>query len=352
MKITKEIAECVGLWLAEGDNKTKAEITFTNNCLELILFFQRVIRKIYAGNNKPRLYVYSPTERQLFYDLKGYKKINFYRDTRATKTYYIYRLADTKFVKFWKRLVEETKREPRFYAEILRGFFAGEGNVHHNQKANNSRSIRISCKTRIELIEKISKYFQIKYRYDISHRNGYVISGPSLNKLNEIKIACLHPEKASKFYNMINSIREEHYSPNYLKEAIYSKLSKLYTTQQLAEYFKRRFVYVQEILSKLKRENKTNNIKIKNKSLWARNEVIERFLINRRLGLLKGLDTFKTINELSKNINLGIKTIRRRLRILEKENLVENKNRKWKLSEKGKQLICGIDESGSKSLDF
>ena len=37
MKINKkEIAECVGLWLAEGDNKTTAEVTFTNNCFELI----------------------------------------------------------------------------------------------------------------------------------------------------------------------------------------------------------------------------------------------------------------------------------------------------------------------------
>ena len=33
---TSEIAECVGLWLAEGDNKTRMEITFTNNCLFLI----------------------------------------------------------------------------------------------------------------------------------------------------------------------------------------------------------------------------------------------------------------------------------------------------------------------------
>ena len=37
--MNKQISECVGLWLAEGDNKTISEITFTNNCIELILFF-------------------------------------------------------------------------------------------------------------------------------------------------------------------------------------------------------------------------------------------------------------------------------------------------------------------------
>ena len=38
----KEIAECVGLWLAEGDKKTSAEVTFTNNCMELIIFFHPI----------------------------------------------------------------------------------------------------------------------------------------------------------------------------------------------------------------------------------------------------------------------------------------------------------------------
>jgi len=54
MEITKELVECVGLWLAEGDNKTNQEITFTNNCLELILFFQENISNVYFGKNKPR----------------------------------------------------------------------------------------------------------------------------------------------------------------------------------------------------------------------------------------------------------------------------------------------------------
>ena len=51
MKITKELAECVGLWLAEGDNKTNREVTFTNNVFDLIAFFSRNIQTIYSGDN-------------------------------------------------------------------------------------------------------------------------------------------------------------------------------------------------------------------------------------------------------------------------------------------------------------
>ena len=36
IKVTPEIAECIGLWLAEGDTETKREITFTNNCCSLV----------------------------------------------------------------------------------------------------------------------------------------------------------------------------------------------------------------------------------------------------------------------------------------------------------------------------
>ena len=46
--INKETAECVGLWLAEGDKKTFREVTFTNNSIELILFFMILLNR-YTG---------------------------------------------------------------------------------------------------------------------------------------------------------------------------------------------------------------------------------------------------------------------------------------------------------------
>lgn len=38
----KQTAECVGLWLAEGDNKCSNEITFTNNEITLICFLIKI----------------------------------------------------------------------------------------------------------------------------------------------------------------------------------------------------------------------------------------------------------------------------------------------------------------------
>lgn len=348
MKLNKELAECVGLWLAEGDNKTIREITFTNNCLELILFFQRVIEKIYTGNNKPHLYIYSPTEKQLFYSISGFKRIKFYIDRRARRPYYIYRLADVRFVKIWKNLIVEVKKNEKFHNDILRGFFAGEGNVKHSPLNNNHRSIRISCKLRNRFIEKIMNSLKVKYKYDNNHRN-YNICGKSLDKLHKINIASLHPEKESKFHKMIHSLKEKHYSPNYLKKIISSKSDKIHTSKELARIFNRDHTRIQEILSELKKEGKITYIKLKNKSVWAKNDVIERFLISKKLSLLKDLNKFGTINELSKNINLGPKSIRRRLRVLEKEDLVEKKKGKWNLTNQGEKLICGLDEAGSQT---
>lgn len=346
MNPNSKIAECAGLWLAEGDSKTKSEVTFTNNCLELILFFKDNIKKIYTGKSKPRLYIYSPTSRQLFFKINGFKKINFYIDERARKSYFMYRLADVKFVKYWRNLVEEIKEKPLFYADILRGFFAGEGNVHHALNCNPHRSIRISCKNKLDWLEKILEYYNIKYHYDFNHRNGYVISGLSLVKLNEIGIAMLYPEKQNKFKFMIDSLKQEHYSPGYLKNEVYAQLCKLHTSLQLARYFNRSQATIQQILSELKNENKVHNIRIKEGSLWGRNEVIERFLIHNKLTLLKDLNSVKTLTKLSENIHLGPKAIKRRLTLLAKENLISQNNGKWNLTKDGKNMICGIDESG------
>lgn len=340
-----ELAECIGLWLAEGDNKTKAEVTLTNNCLELILFFQRVIKNIYKGHNKPRLYIYSPNKKRLIYQLNGFKKINYYIDERANRPYYIYRLADVKFMHVWKDLVNQFKKESKYYADILRGIFAGEGNIHHTPQCNNHRSIRISSGFKNEFIEKLLAYFKINYKYNERHRE-YEIYGANLDRAYEIDIASLHPEKQHKFNHMILSVKEKHYSPNFLKKAIYSKLNSIYTAKDLSKEFSRDFTRIQEVLGELKKEGKIQNVKIKDKSLWAENSIMERYLLNKKISFLRSFNKTRNITQLSNNINLGVKAIRKRLKVLEKSNLVKKSSNGWKMTEKGTALICGIDEAG------
>jgi len=101
-----KIAECVGLWLAEGDNKTKSEITFTNNCLPLVIFFYKVIKRKFSNEKlKPRVYVYRTHNEVVNIPMKC--KINYYQDIRARKPYYIYRVASVNILKEWKKISQK-----------------------------------------------------------------------------------------------------------------------------------------------------------------------------------------------------------------------------------------------------
>ena len=140
--MNKEIAECVGLWLAEGDDKCNNEITFTNNQFELIEFFHKNIKKLFSNHKfNIRIYVYTPTGENVAVPLEV-TKINSYIDERATKPYYIWRLASVELNKKWKNIAELYKNNPTFYPDILRGFFAGEGSI--KSCSHNSRSVMIS----------------------------------------------------------------------------------------------------------------------------------------------------------------------------------------------------------------
>ncbi|MBI3037142.1 hypothetical protein HYY73_05345 [Candidatus Woesearchaeota archaeon] len=83
------IAECVGLWLAEGDNKSENEITFTNNCWKLVEFFHRNVRRLFVRHKpKIRIYIYQPNKNKTRISLKRVQ-VNYYLDERATKPYFI-----------------------------------------------------------------------------------------------------------------------------------------------------------------------------------------------------------------------------------------------------------------------
>ena len=160
MKITnKEIAECVGLWLAEGDNKTNYEITFTNNCFDLVILFHNVIKLLYNGKKfRPRLYSYSKDKSNLKV-LSGVITRD-YIDSRARKPYYIYRLGSVKSISGWKKLVMEYKNDSGYCFDVLRGFFAGEGNIKVGER---NKMIRIAQKQPVEFVDKILNNLGIRY---------------------------------------------------------------------------------------------------------------------------------------------------------------------------------------------
>jgi len=90
LNLSPNLSRCVGLWLAEGDNKTKSEITFTNSCADLVDFFAETIIQEFAFKGNPRIYCYShenlmKLKKIGIADLHPLKKIAFERMVETYK---------------------------------------------------------------------------------------------------------------------------------------------------------------------------------------------------------------------------------------------------------------------------
>ena len=189
----KEIAECVGLWLAEGDKKTKNEITFTNNCIPLVELFYKVISKLFIDKKERiRIYVYSKNNEKI--DIPFCKIVNYYTDKRAKKPYCILRLASVKDIKEWKKIVANISNDKKQYVNILRGFFAGEGNI--KEGSHNSRGLRIAQKERNILVELILTDLNIKkFKFRPNERSYIIYGKTNWDIFAELRLADLHPKK-------------------------------------------------------------------------------------------------------------------------------------------------------------
>ena len=98
----KRLAECVGLWLAEGGNKLKREITFTNTCLELVDLFKRTINELFKDYKyNQRIYVYSKTGEKINLPYSNCI-LKYYVHKRATKPFFIYRVASINLKGKWQ----------------------------------------------------------------------------------------------------------------------------------------------------------------------------------------------------------------------------------------------------------
>jgi predicted transcriptional regulator len=318
--ITSDIAECVGLWLAEGDNKTIREITFTNNCPVLVKFFGKTIQSIFKNFQfNPRIYIYSKRKEKVKFNLNC--QINHYTDNRATKPYFIYRIASTKLVVLWRDLVNQVKNNKKFYNYILKGFFAGEGNLKAG--IHSHRTIRIAQGKPNKLIENIFKYYGIKSNYKNKERAYYISGKWNWDILAKIKIANLHPIKKKKFWKMYRDFKEIHYPNHYLRENILKILNKPYTSLDLSKKFNRSQARIYDILSILKRDGKAQKFYVRSKVYWIlknQNKIIISHIKEKYLSLLKV--GRKTTGEISKEIGVCWKAAYRRLLELQKLDLV------------------------------
>ncbi|MBU0957204.1 MAG: hypothetical protein KKF56_00160 [Nanoarchaeota archaeon] len=320
----KEVAECVGLWLAEGSTTSKSEITFTNNCWPLVDLFYEVITRLFNSSNQ-RIYVYSKNKEKIKVPKKC--KINYYLHPRATKPYYIFRIASVENVKKWKEIVNNFLNDKKYYVSILKGFFAGEGNIKSG--FHNSRVLRISQGKPIKSIEKILSYLSILFKFK-NYERSYNISGKSnWDIFAKLKLADLHPDKKQKFYKVYKEFKEDHYPNNFIKDKIISILGKPHTTRELATKFKRSMARIQDILIPLKKESSVMNFRVGSTNYWisSDNHII---ISKKKIAYLSYLDISRKTSEFAKLFKVDWKSSYMRLTELQNLNLIRReKNGKW-----------------------
>ncbi len=334
--INKIIAQSVGLWLAEGDRKTKYEITFTNNSENLIILFYTSIRKIFP-KSKCRLYAYTNSKCSVNSFKNRFDTFKIYKDERARKTYYIFRLADRQVVKKWHIIVKEVINDKRNYPFILQGFFAGEGNL--KEGSHNNRQIRITQKNPLEIIDKILRELGITYKFSKRER-AYVINGRyNWEKLNKINMHILHPDKKERFYKIYSSFKEWHYSPNHIRNKVLPLLEEPKTSKELAVIFDRKQSRIQDVVIELKKEGLIRNFRVRSKDYWVLNNYDKIVISSIKSNILEFLDTPKRTYQISAALNRDQKSIKRRLTEMEKIDLVKRVGLHWEKTNTNKEVI-------------
>lgn len=338
MENSKKLAECVGLWLAEGDDKCNNEITFTNNEFSLIELFHNNIKGLFSNHKfNIRLYVYTPNGENVTIPLEV-TKINRYVDKRATKPYYIWRLASVELNKKWKNIVELYKTNPMFYADILRGFFAGEGSIKSTSHSN--RTLQISQKP-YPFLEKMLNYLNIEFKYTIGNRSYSITHRDNWDKLAKINVADLHSIKKDKFWIIYREFKERHYKSHHIRNKLLQMLIHPHMTSELAIEFQRTEARLQDVLIDLKNKGIINNFRSGSKSYWIKNDqniIIISKLKKKYLSLLMKDD--KNTAEIANYFNVDFQSSFRRLKELKKLGLVRrNENKRWEMLNTNKKVI-------------
>lgn len=157
----------------------------------------------------------------------------------------------------------------------------------------------------------------------MTKKRNYEISGrDNLEKLKAIDIAILHSEKNKNFLNMVNSYQQYHYKRGYLIKQIYNILIDPYSAKELSNKFKRSKARITKILVNLKKENKIFNYRVYSKTYWIRKDQNVIIISKRKEKILKFLKNPRLTSEVADNFKITWKAAFRRLKELNKLNLI------------------------------
>jgi predicted transcriptional regulator len=321
-----QIAQAVGLWLAEGDKTTTKEITFTNNEPSLISFFHRVVHSVVQPVLAPRVYVYLPKLGSSYSRPVQEARYRVYVDKRANFPYYIYRISGVKSTRKWKTIVSRICLEESNYEPILQGFFAGEGNIKAGLR--DSRAVRIAQGKRNRLVERILRHFSISFDYG-GHRM-YTISGrANLDKFLEHRITVLHPIKHRRFLEMMASFRQLHYAKGALRRTVLSDLHDPMTTSHLARLAGRTTSRLRKVLRVLKGEGLVRMFHVNSVCYWVRADANVILISRQKMKILGLLKVKRRVFEMAQVLRRDDRSISRRLHELESLGLVDFQKPFW-----------------------
>jgi predicted transcriptional regulator len=223
------------------------------------------------------------------------------------------------------------------YQGLLQGFFAGEGNLKTGE--HGARALRIAQGARLNLLEKILRYYELPIHYESSGRNCVIWGRENLEKLFLLGVSELHLKKHAKFISMLASYKQRHYSRNLANQIVLKALANPLTARQVAESIGRTRSRAIAILRQLRNKNQVEMFKVRSSYYWMRvdcNSIVISFEKSRILDTLDHpLRTFEIANI------LGIESgnARRRLAELTRLGLVQKRNSNWCRIEVRKRVI-------------
>jgi predicted transcriptional regulator len=322
----ERLAQSVGLWLAEGDRRTRRETTLTNNQPYLIAFFHDVISKVLRPPNTPRIAVYLPQAG--FPHVRPVRQARYlvYIDGRANSPYYIYRVSGVETNTKWRATVSLVCSHTSNYQFILQGFFAGEGNV--KEGSHESRAVRIAQAKPHPLLETMLRHYEISFKYG-GHRQ-YTISGRgNLEKVLALRMTCLHRPKHKRFVKMMAGYRQRHYAKQALGELVFSALVKPQSTKDLADTYQRSKSRLFQVLSNLRRTGNVQRYHVNSTYYWVRTDSRLIVVSKQKMRILNLLGKYHRVFELASILATDDKGVSRRLSELEHMGLVHREKANW-----------------------
>jgi DNA-binding transcriptional regulator YhcF (GntR family) len=237
----------------------------------------------------------------------------------------------------WKTVVSKFCERRKYFSDILRGFFAGEGNIKTGSHSN--RTIRIAQKQPMEIIDSGLRELGVTYKFSARER-AYVIHGwKNWEKFFRHDIFTLHPDKQKKFIEAWKSYKEIHYPANFIRNNILSELSTPLTCRQLATIFKRKPATLQDVLCEMKVEGKVKNYRSGSLDYWVKSDSNTIVISDRKAKILKLLESSRKVNEVADLMDIGWKAARKRLGELEKLGLAKQENYLWRRVPTNKEVL-------------